>query len=1373
MRRVSAVIGVVFGFATAVAAQAAGEVAVPAALEPWREWVMHGHERLRCPVPDAEVDQPRCRWPGELVLEVDARGLRFSQAWTLQARERVPLPGDAQLRPIEVEVGGRPVAVALQGERPWLELDAGTHRVSGRIAWRERPSTLALPDEIALLALRLEGRVIERPERNEAGDLLLGSEGANDADTLDAELYRLLADGSPQWLATHVRLSVSGKPREEMFAPLLPTGFLPVAIDGELPIRFEADGRVRAQLRAGQWSLLVVARADAPRNEFDAAPPGEPWPEQEIWQFRADPRFRTAQFSGVPGVDPQQVDIPDWVDAIDGLDPRWSGLFEDAEDLPAFVLTSGDAARLDVSLRGLPAQRPPRLSLRRELWLDFDGEGFSARDRVRGDPGSAMRLDLRAPWSMQRAQREDSGLLITRGPGEGLTGVELRGGEVDLDIDARVERSGMSIESGWNAPFDRADAVLNLPPGYRLVAARGADRAGGSWWDAWNLLDLFLLCFGALIAWRAGGVGLLLPALAWMALAWHQPATPRYSLLFLLLVALLAQHVRHGRPGGAMRGLRLVALALVVVSGLNFAIGELRLALHPQLEQPQVFGSGDTGYGYARNASVAPPASIEMDEFQGAVPAPAPVQRARIAQEQALEKIVVSGSRIKRNELYNYPVDAVVQSGQARPDWQWQRHELGWTGPLLPDDRLQLIVSPPWLTRLWRVAGVLLIVVVLWRVLRDAQRVAPAPRIAAGAAGAAALLAFGLLPALARAQAIPDAELREELRDRLGARSALCRPHCAGLGVVRVEATRARLVLALEAQAQDAQVWPLPRPDASLSLVGLRIDGAMAPVLREVDGDVVHLARGVHRVEATYAAEGERWRVAFPLPPAAVVLAAEGFEAIGLDDERLIGDTLELVLPRTIAADRGDDAGAAPSEAVPPFARVRRTLSLDQRWELQTRVERIAPAASGLNLRLPLWPGEQPFDNAPPIRDGHAVVSLPAGVDELEWASRLEPSEAYALGAGDGRGYAEEWVIAVSPLLHVEYSGLPEAGQDERDGTQRFLPLPGERLDLRVTRPPAADGARLAFENVSLMLSPGQRARDAQLSFEARASTAGQHRIALPEGAELLAFRIDDREQPLVLESGGLRLPLRPGTQRVALTWRESVAVTSWMRSPDITLAASASNLRLQLALPQDRWLLATRGPVAGPAVLLWSELAACVLVAFALARFGRTPLRFHQWLLLGLGFSTLSWFAAAIVAAWLLALAWRERRGAALVGRRVFPWLQVGLVLLGAIALLALLVAVPYGLLSHPDMRVVGNGSSADTLRWFADRSVDGALPVVAVFSLPLWIYKLAMLAWSLWLANALLGWVRWAWGALGRGGWWSPLRGAAGPATPTPPAA
>jgi hypothetical protein len=1344
------------------------DVTLPAALEAWREWALHGHERRLCPAPDEDVARTRCRWPGELTLEADADGLSFAQTWTLQVRERVPLPGDARWRPLQVEVDGRAVAVALVGERPWLELDAGTHRVRGRIAWSQRPPALALPAEIALLALRIDGRPIERPERNADGELLLGSQGANEADALSAEVYRLLADGSPQWLATRVHFSVSGKPREETFAALLPEGFLPVALDSELPTRLEADGRLRTQLRAGQWNLTLIARADAPRTQFPLAPVQAPWPAQEIWQFRADPAFRTAQLEGVPGVDPQQVSIPAWDDGVQpDFGVRWSSmLFADAEELPAFLMQPGDTATLAIALRGLPSRRPPRLSLQRELWLDFDGDGFSAHDRIEGELGSAVRLDLHAPWSMQRAQRDgEVGLLITRGADAGATGVELRDADVDLEVDARVERDGIARASGWSQPFDEAQAVLNLPPGYRLIAAHGPDRASGSWWQAWNLLDLFLLCFGALLAWRAGGVRLLLPALLWFVLAWHQPLAPRVGVLMLLLFALLARHVRDGRAGFIVRVLRGAALAWVVLAGLGFALGELRLALHPQLEQAQVYGSRDAKFAYAPRARVAQEVEVTFSEAPAPAAASAPANRNNADASQELEQIVVSGTRLKRSDLYNYPIDAIVQSGQARPDWQWQRHDLAWNGPLLPDDELQLLLSPPWMTRLWRIAAVLLLVVVLWRVLRGAR---PAPAMRAAAAGAMSLIVLGLLPVGVRAQALPDTELRNELRDRLTTRAALCRPHCGGLGAVQVDATRARLRLTLEAQAQDDQIWPLPRPDASLTLIAVRIDGVAAAVVREPGGDVVALTRGVHRVEAEYAADGERWRIAFPLPPARIVLAAPGFEGIGLDEDRLIGDTLELVPPRASATDGGVDTSAASGEAVPPFVRVHRSLVLDQRWELRTRVVRVAPVNSGLNLRLPLWPGEQPFDNAPPIRDGEAVVSLPAGVAEIEWASRLEPSESYALAAGDGRSYAEEWTVWASPLLHVEFEGLPESGQDEYDGAQRFLPLPGERVDLRVTRPAAADGARLAFENVELALEPGQRARDATLSFDVRASAAGQHRIALPSGAELLEFSIDGDDQPLVLDPAGLRLPLRSGTQEIVIAWRDAVGVSTRLRSPDIDLGASASNLRTHLQLLQDRWLLATRGPLAGPAVLFWAELAAWALVAFVLARRGGAPLRFHQWLLLGLGFSTLSWFAAAVVALWLLAIAWRARR-TDLVGRRVFPWLQIGLIVLSAAALLALLVAVPFGLLSQPDMHVVGNGSNAQLLRWFSDRSVDGALPAVEAITLPLWIYKLALLAWALWLANALIGWLRWAWHALGKGAWWSPIRHP----KPAPPAA
>ncbi len=69
--------------------------------------------------------------------------------------------------------------------------------------------------------------------------------------------------------------------------------------------------------------------------------------------------------------------------------------------------------------------------------------------------------------------------------------------------------------------------------------------------------------------------------------------------------------------------------------------------------------------------------------------------------------------------------------------------------------------------------------------------------------------------------------------------------------------------------------------------------------------------------------------------------------------------------------------------------------------------------------------------------------------------------------------------------------------------------------------------------------------------------------------------------------------------------------------------------------------------------------------------------------------------------------------------------------------------------------MQIAGNGSSAQTLRWFHDR-VTTELPLAWVVSVPLMAYRLAMLAWALWIAWALLSWLRWGWGAFSAGGLW-----------------
>jgi hypothetical protein len=130
----------------------------------------------------------------------------------------------------------------------------------------------------------------------------------------------------------------------------------------------------------------------------------------------------------------------------------------------------------------------------------------------------------------------------------------------------------------------------------------------------------------------------------------------------------------------------------------------------------------------------------------------------------------------------------------------------------------------------------------------------------------------------------------------------------------------------------------------------------------------------------------------------------------------------------------------------------------------------------------------------------------------------------------------------------------------------------------------------------------------------------------------------------------------------------------------------------------------------------------------------------------------------AVLVVAWLLALAWRGAKGQEL-SDLAFNLAQIGLVLLSLQALSALAAAVAEGLLGQPAMQIAGNGSGTGSgvtqLIWYQDRGGE-TLPQPWVLSAPLWVYRLLMLAWALWLANSLLNWLRWGWRCFSAGGLW-----------------
>ncbi|MGQ0801079.1 MAG: hypothetical protein ACT4NL_13355 [Pseudomarimonas sp.] len=1358
--------------ASTLLANAQTPPSVPAELAPWVPWVLKDYPKLGCPF---ALGQNRgdesahiCAWPGALDLDVTADGARFSMTWTVLAESNLRLPGDARVRPQDVSVGGRSATVMFDGNQASLRLSPGVHRVEGSLSWSKRPTQLPVPDEIALVKLRLDGTLITVPERN--GDQLWLGRITTEvgADTLNLKVFRRLDDGLPLRLTTQLMLEISGRAREISLPAALPEGFVPVAVQSNLPAAVLADGSLRVQLRPGTWPLTIEARAEGFIDS--AGPPAAevPWPSEEIWSWRAAPELRVVEVEGGTPVDPAQVAAP------------WG------EPLSTHVLDRTQKLSIAERSRGKDDAQPHRLSLSRELWLAFDGGSMVARDQLNGQLARVGRLNATAPWTLQRATEGEQDLLVTRDDA-GQIGVELRNPALNLVTTGEHAGRGRMPASGWAVDLESMSAVLNLPPGWRLFAVSGVDRAPDTWIGKWNLLDLFLLAVAGLLAFRLHGLGFAALVLAYLGLGYHENDSPLWSVLAVIALALLLRVLSGGRLSAILRVARAVMLSLAFLLALPFVAEQLKLALHPQLERGQVESSRE--YFDNRYAAAAQEVMAKSDQYQEA---------------ETLEEIQVTGTRIRRNDmeaaspavilgeptpmsipapppappappmpqqskskqLNAYPDDAVLQAGPGTPDWRWQRIELGWSGPVVADQTMRLWLSPPWMTRCLRVIAVALLVLVLLRLARELKTL-PNGLKRGAAALPAILLAVGLSSATntAYAAGFPPTELLDELEERL-LEAPKCAPQCASLDAVEVELAGDRMRVALILHAEADVAVPLPEPGKSAALLRADVGGSEVGVLRRNGERWISLPRGVQRVQLEWQiAAVDQIDLRFPLPPSSLRLAAEGWETGSLDGLRLLSDSLQLIRLRAPDAADAIDTSAAAQE-FPPFVKVTRTLDLDLDWTVLTVVQRVAPMQTGFALNLPLLADERVLDDSLEVTDGQVKLNFAANEHSKSWRSRLPISDQLQLSMGSLARSSERWEVRVGAYWHADFSGLPQSSIEAGDGLWRYDPRPDETLTIALSRPAAVAGSSLAFDQVTLAMAQGSRARSTTLTAELRSTRGGQHAITLPEDAELISVSINGQTRALRLEKGQLRVPVLPGPQSLVLSWRRPIEVGFSLGGDTVDLGAPVANLRTQLSSDDDRWLLAAGGSGIGPAVLYWGQLLVMLLIAAGLARLATgTPLRFHHWLLLGLGFSTVSWIAAGVVVAWLLLLAWRQRKAGWIVGHPVFPLVQLLLVLASVIAMLALLSAIPYGLLGSPDMQISGNGSSSGLLRWFNDAS-SGALPTVWTLSLPLWVYKLAILVWALWLANALIGWLRWGWQSFSAGGVWPPRKPKPAPA-------
>jgi hypothetical protein len=1326
------------------------EVFVPDEMQGWQDWVLHGHEHRECPfyfnAHGADRADFVCAWPGLLEVSVDAESGRFAQEWTVYVTDSwLPLPGDTSYWPHQVTANDRPVSVVERGGVPSVRLGPGTHTLVGSFEWEERPGVLRVPDASGLITLSVNGDPVARPERNGSG-LFLGERRreAQARDSVSTEIYRLVADLVPTRLTTVLRIEVAGGVREELFGPALPEGFTPVSIQGQLPARLEPDGKLRVQVRPGRWQITLVARAGDVVDEIALSSPELNLPTEEVWSYQAYDRLRVTAVEGLPPVDPQQARVPD----------NW-------RQWPAYRINPGERFVIEERSRGVVATEN-ELALARTMWLDFDGDGFVVKDQVSGRMRSDWRLDMAPPYAVLSAKEAGQALLITKGEAEHSTGVELRHSDVQLESLGRSETRTEMPVTGWDKRFASVVTHLNLPPGHKLLAAPGVDTASGSWVSRWQLLDFFLVLIMTIAAWRLFGPKAGVIALLALTMSFHEIGAPAWLWLNMLIAIALMRVAPEGTLKKVVRGYQGISALLLVAVLVPFVAGQLRIAIYPQLE------SQWQGGGFAVPDLVLSdrwePAQAEIDEI--AISAEKSTSR-MMALEDAPMALAAEAEAPRRYS--RYAPNAIVQAGPGVPSWQWNSYRLAWSGPVDADQAMRLVVLPRWAVTLLRfveVALLLLFAAVLAAEIANRRWLLPGG-LKLGRTAPAALLIAGIFALsttvmpTAKAQA-PDPELLRQLEQRL-LEPPDCVPRCAEIVAADVEIRGESVSIALDVHVFEDVALPLPGSDKGWRPQAVVLDGSDAgQVLRGSDQNLwIRVTPGRHAVTLRGSLpEADTVEIPFPTPPRVFEIEAEGWFVSGVRDRRLLSGSIQLTRLQT--EDGGEPGTRWESSRFPAFVSVTRNIEFDLDWQVRTTVQRIAPLQGALTLNLPLIDGESVLTEEITTANGMAQVSMSPSQRSVTWVSRIPRTSSLELVAADTTSWVEIWRVSVGSIWNVAFSGVPESETLRPNAGARvaeFNPRGGEKLAMQVMRPEASGGTTLAFDQVSLTVDQGERSSTVELTLRYRSTRGAQHVLRLPENAELTAVHVDGQVQPLRADGRNLTLPILPGEHAISLTWRDNRDAESVARTPDVGLGAPAGNITLRMSLPENRWLIGTSGPPLGPAVLYWPELVVMILFALILGRVTWTPLRWRHWLLLGLGFSTFNWSVLAVVVVWLLICGARDHL------RSNIPWwhynaTQVIYALFTLVALVAILVSLPVGLLGTPDMHVTGNGSYGNALTWFADRT-DDVLPIATAWSVPMWVYKVLILAWALWLSFALLHWLKWAWQCFAKEGFWRSRKG------------
>jgi len=1374
--------------------QANEYVYVPESLQPWIEWVKQKNRDLTCP----SMEKSRiCVWPGKLSLSVDEDRAGFELTVKVErANSYVQLPGSQQVWPINVTSNGKDVTVLNRQGSPFALLGQGEHTLKGSFSWQKMPQAISVPPSVAVIELTVLGELVPLPRATRSGQLSLQEKREpqiTEQDGLRIVVFRKLLDEAPFIVQTRINLTVTGSQRNLSLGRIIPVESTLIGVESGLSYELQEDYALVLHLESGRHSVELISAYDTPPETLQVSTgSSEEWPDQEVWVWQGNNQVRNVTLEGAPQIDPNRTELP----------VEW-------RSLPAYLMTPEETLQFRVAHRGQQSPPSNRIDLERKFWLDLNGDGYTIQDRFSGQMNQGWRINAGPDLAPGRIEVQNTAQVITTDPESGLSGIELREQSLQVSANSRLENRLNRIPAvGWDTDINKLSMDLALPPGWRLIGASGADKVSNSWIASWTLMHMFVILLIALATGKLLGIGWGVVALLGLSLAHGEIGAPAMLWIHLLAAASLKKVLPDETTGKQLATYYFYFVAFFLgVLLFFFGVSQLMYGLFPHLDRgsPTAIVAGVSHASVYHSARLDSSMSVIFSYLEGSFGALLMVtsfiaavvclfmRRWKLA--GALLAIAILAFFLRsltvaffstedfssphvdraapyqqsfsglRTEQYRENVtqksftrlqqDATVQTGPGLPAWSWRTWRLSWTGPVERNEEVMLYTTGPWTNLLLSLLRILLLIALFGAFMGKNFL-----RLSVGKSGtvAALLVMFSLMSfsSSAHAEGFPDQTLLTELEERLY--GDMCKENCLTTETLHISLDSSQLRSLATVIAHGDSAWPVPGSASQVYPFEVKINGQLSDAIRR-DGKGflwVRIPDGKHSVEVLSRIPNQNViTLNFAQNPGNVTVEAPQWDISGLSETGHISGSLQL----SRVSDRGALAETASepeneNKAIPEWFKVRRELTIGLPWTLTTSVTRMGSADRPTSTQVPLWAGEKISSGIITVENNRAVLNFVSNQKLRTWESTLEPNPELSLIAQSGLNQSEEWLVYCSPIFSCVTSGLNPA-QFIVSGQHKYhwLPYPGEEVTLSITKPEPVPGESLTIQKAETEYRPGERILEATLTLEINATQSSNLELALPENSNLRSVIIDNQEVPLAFKEGKLALPISPKEQTVKVSWEQPDQRKTLFKAPRVMLDSQLVNVSVNVRMPQERWILFTSGPSWGPVVLFWGKLLIVLLLSLALSQFRDIPIKRHEWVLLGLGLTTLPPLLMTIPVLWFFLLKYRKESFSE--SSRFFNLSQVFIILFSLATAGIYYLIVQGGLILHPDMQIYGNNSTRTLLRWYSDMS-QGEIPQPIIFSLPLWVWRCVAFAWSLWLAFMIIRWVRWGWGCFSVGGLW-----------------